>query len=103
MNGTINSNKKMSFKYLTKLIGIIFLSILVGKVGTAYLIGNELDLSLYFTFVVTAIISFLLSFVIVSPKLKAISLKQFLTKVLPLSLMFLVVFTIILNQFTTLL
>lgn len=100
MNRPINN--KMSFKYSLTLISVVLISILVGRAGTAYLIGNDSDLTLYFTFVVTAIVSFLLSYIIVSPKLKAISLKKFLTSVLPLFLVFLAVLGFILNRFTTL-
>ncbi|MFK4317264.1 MULTISPECIES: hypothetical protein [unclassified Bacillus (in: firmicutes)] len=94
----INSKKKVSFKYFLLLLGIILASIFIGRIGTAYIIGENPNLSLFFTFGITAIVSFILSFIIVSPRLKEIPLKRFLITVIPLSLMFTMIFGFILQK-----
>lgn len=95
MNST-NENKKMSVKSLFKLLSIVLSAVFIGRVGTAYIVGKDSDLSLFFTFAGVALVSFLLSFFIVSPKLKKLPINKFLTFVIPLTLVFMLVFGFVL-------
>ncbi|ELK45398.1 hypothetical protein M662_02405 [Bacillus sp. SB49] len=96
------SERKVSIKYTGKLVGLILLSVMIGRIGTAYLVGESPNLSMFFTFVGTAVVSYLLAFFLFSPKFKDIPLKNFVAGVLPVAVLFIFAIGGILHQTTKL-
>lgn len=92
-----DTNKTVSIQSTLKLLAIVLIAVFVGRIGTAFIVGQNPDLVLFFSFVGVAIVSFLLSFIIISPKLKAVPLNKFVISVIPLTLIFMLVLGFALN------